>query len=518
MGHRILRCLAVPMVLLALLAACTAGPSSRPPVAVRDTNLVPPPPPLAPPSNPPLPPPGAYSRSSLPWRECTAAIAAQLGTAIPAKVECAELRVDATTAKPVFGTSLKVDLTRIGNGPAPLVVLADAAEEPGTLRAVRLAQRLPRELLSRFTLLGLARRGTGPSEPLDCIPKTTRNLIVGFDPDAAEAGGLDDLLDVTRTAIQTCVQDLGEVLTTINSTGTADDLEQLRITLNAPVLNVISHGEASRAVLEFLHRYPSSVGRVVLDGAVDPTLDDVAATEATAGAVDAGYRAFAADCVARGCPLGANPRAALAAVLGTLRQAPQQLGWQRITAGIAYQAVLETIGDPERWPQLAAALAAARAGDATPLAGLVTPVLSRERGLPARFDPALATHCNDTPTRVAPQRAEQLVHQWQQRWSLFGGVFAARLLLCSAWPVPSGPPASSPEQPLPPVLVVATAGDPLTPADGTRRAAQALASATLVSWQGSAHGALPHSSCVVDLVTRFLIEASIPKQGILCPP
>jgi pimeloyl-ACP methyl ester carboxylesterase len=517
-GYRILRCLAAPMVLLALLAGCTAGPSSRPPVAVRDTNLAPPAPPQAPPSNPPLPPPGAYSRTSLPWRECTAAIAAQLGTTPPSKVECAELRVDATTAKPVFGTSLKLDLTRIGDGPAPLVVLADAAEEPGTLRAVRLAGRVPRELLGRFTLLGLARRGTGPSEPLDCIPKTTRNLIVGFDPDAAEAGRLDDLLDTTRTAIQTCVQDLGEVLTTINSTSTADDLEQLRISLNAPVLNVISHGEASRAVLDFLHRYPSSVGRVVLDGAVDPTLDDVAATEATVGAVDAGYRAFAADCVARGCPLGADPQAALAALLGTLRQTPLQAGWQRVTAGIAYQAVLETVGDPPRWPQLAAALAAARDGDITALAALVAPVLSRERGLPARFDPALATHCNDTPTRVPPQRAEQLVHQWQQRWPLFGGVLAARLLLCSAWPVPSGTPGSTLDQPLPPVLVVATAGDPLTPADGTRRVAQSLPSATLLLWQGLAHGALPHSPCVTDLAIRFLMEASIPKQGTLCPP
>jgi pimeloyl-ACP methyl ester carboxylesterase len=314
------------------------------------------------------------------------------------------------------------------------------------------------------------------------------------------------------------VQDLGEVLTTINSSATADDLEQLRIVLNAPVLNIIAHGEASRAVVDFLRTYPTSAGRVVLDGAVDPTVDDVAAAEAELAAMDAGFSAFAADCVSRGCPLGPDPRGALMALGQALRERPEQAGWEQITAGIAYQAVLETVGEPERWPQLSHALAAARDGNGTELATLVTPVMTTDRGLPARFDPALAAHCNDTPTRVPPERARQLVQQWQQRSSLFGPLFAARLLWCSAWPVPSPPQAAPQDVGLPPVLVVATSGDPVTPAEGTRRTAQSLPSGTLVVWQGQAHGALPRSACAVDLVTRFLTDASVPQQGTLCPP
>jgi pimeloyl-ACP methyl ester carboxylesterase len=68
------------------------------------------------------------------------------------------------------------------------------------------------------------------------------------------------------------------------------------------------------------------------------------------------------------------------------------------------------------------------------------------------------------------------------------------------------------------VLVVSTTGDPVTPAEGARRTAQSLPSATLVIWQGQEHGALPHSFCIDDLVTRFLMDASRPKQGTLCPP
>ena len=519
MHHRIPRCLGVLMLLLAALmgGGCTAGPSDRPAVAVRDANLPPQRFQQALPSTPPLPPVGDYYRNSLPWRNCTDAISGALGMASPRPVECSELRVDATADRPVFGNSLHLDVTRVGDGPAPLVVIDDASGEPGTVRAARLAQQLPPALLDRFTLIGMSRRGTGASEPLDCIPKTTRNHILGIDADSTQPGQLNSILEITRVAIETCVQDLGEVLTTISSTGTADDLEQLRVALNAPVLNVISQGEASRAVTEFLRRYPASVGRVVLDGAVDPTLDDVAATEATLVAADAGYTAFAADCVARGCPLGADPRSALLAIATALDQNPLQVGWQLITAGIAYQAVLETVGDPERWSQLSHALAAVRDGDGAELAALVTPILTTDRGLPARFDPALATHCNDTPTRVPPERAHQLASQWQQLSVLFGPLFADRLLLCSAWPVPSPPPGWE-DRPLPPVLVVTTTGDPVTPAEGARRTAQSLPSATLVTWQGQAHGALSHSPCITDLVTRFLTDASVPRQGTLCPP
>jgi pimeloyl-ACP methyl ester carboxylesterase len=517
--HRMLRCLGVPVMLLAvLLAGCTAGPSNRPAVAVRDANLPPQRFELTAPSNPPLPPVGDYYPNSLPWRDCTGFINVALGMASTRPVECSDIRVDATVARPAFGNSLKLDLTRIGDGAAPLVVLSEGSQEPGTVLAARLAQRLPPALLERFTLIGLARRGTGPSDPLECIPKTVRNAIVGIDPDPAQPAQLDFLLDTSRTAIQTCVQDLGEVLTTINSTATADDLEQLRIVLNAPVLNVIAHGEASRAVTAFLRTYPTSAGRVVLDGAVDPTVDDVAAAEADLVAADAGYTAFAADCVARGCALGPDPRAALMALGQALREAPEQAGWQQITAGVAYQAVLETVGDPERWPQLSHALAAARDGDGTELAALMAPLVTTNRGLPARFDSALAAHCNDTPTRVPPERAQQLVHQWEQRSALFGPLFAARLLWCSAWPVPSPPPATPQGVGLPPVLVLATSGDPVTPAEGVRRAAQSLPSGTLVVWQGQAHGALPRSPCAVDLVSRFLLDASIPQQGTLCPP
>jgi hypothetical protein len=180
--------------------------------------------------------------------------------------------------------------------------------------------------------------------------------------------------------------------------------------------------------------------------------------------------------------------------------------------------VLEGLGDPQRWTELAGALEAARTGNGSGIAALVEPLVTGVAGLPARFDPGLATRCNDSATRVPPERAEQLVEEWRGRHALFGALFAQRLLLCSAWPVPAEPAEGGRAGSAPPVLVIATEGDPRTPAEGTRRTAGALSSAVLVNWQGRAHGAVGASPCATDVVTRYLVDAQLPVQATLCPP
>lgn len=506
--------------LVGVVAGCTVGPSDRPPVAVRDAGMPPQqvstPPFPAPPPQPP--PPGRYDPASLPWQDCTSRLAPLLDGMAPPRIECSEFDVAADLAVPALAGSVRLNLTRVGSGQAPLVVLGEAGGEPGTVRAARIATQIPPELLASYTLIGLARRGTGPAQPVDCIPRHTRERIIGADPDARARGELDALLDTASGAIQTCVQELNQLLTAVDSAATADDLEQLRVELDAPVLHVLALGEASRAVADYVDRYPLSAGRVVLDGAPDPTLDDIGAAEASARAAEAGFDAFAADCVDRGCPLAPAPRHALRGLIDTLRMSPLYSPEFRVTAGTALQAVLETVGAPERWPELAAALEAARAGDGTGIAAIVRPLVAGRGDLPARFDPGLATRCNDTPSRVSPVRVEQLVDTWRERFPLFGTLFGQRLLLCSAWPVPSEPPEGGRARLAPPVLVIATAQDPITPAAGTRRTAEQLPSAVLVNWQGHAHGAVGRNPCVTDLVVRYLVDAQVPVEGTLCPP
>lgn len=507
--------------LLALLAVagCTVGPSDRPPVAVRGAGgpaeVTQPPQPHEPPAPAP---PGRFDPASLPWEDCTGAVTAQLGGIVPPRVDCAKLRVATDLEVPALGGALQLDVTKVGAGPAPLVVVGEAGGEPGTLRAARIAAQAPPGLLDAYTLIGLGRRGTSPGDPIQCISEFDRQRLLGTDPAALEAGEIEPLLDVARTAIQTCVQDLGQLLTVLDSTSTADDLEQLRVVLDAPTLNILALGEASRSVVHFLDRYPTSSARVVMDGALDPTVDGIGAAEAAAQAAESGFNAFARSCGAGGCPLGPDPRATVTELRNRLTQAPLQSGSVTVTAGIATQVLLQVLGEPGRWGELAQALGAALAGDGGPLAALAAPVLTGSEARPALFDPDFATNCNDDPTRVPPMRSKQLIDEWKGRYPLFGTVAVQRLLLCSAWPVPSAPREGGGSGTAPPLLVIATEGDPVVSAQGSRRMADQLPSAILINWQGSGHGAYGRTPCVTDVIMRYLVDSQLPTPSTLCPP
>jgi pimeloyl-ACP methyl ester carboxylesterase len=163
-------------------------------------------------------------------------------------------------------------------------------------------------------------------------------------------------------------------------------------------------------------------------------------------------------------------------------------------------------------------LRAADAGNVDGLAELVKPLLQFEDEQPPRLDAALLTTCNDTTTRVPPDRARQLADDWRTRSPLFGPLFALRLLACSASPVPTTTVPSPRAPDTPPVLLLGAEGDPITPLTGTRRMADELAGGVLVTWQGHGHAAFPRTPCVTSTVQRFLIDGQVPRNGTICPP
>jgi hypothetical protein len=136
---------------------------------------------------------------------------------------------------------------------------------------------------------------------------------------------------------------------------------------------------------------------------------------------------------------------------------------------------------------------------------------------PPQLDAALVTACNDTTTRIPPERVKAMTEDWRSRHPLFGSWFARRMLECGPFPVPQAvkvPKLGS----APPMLVISTANDPVTPQGGSERAAQALPAGVLVGWQGSGHGALGQSACATAAAHDFLVNAKVPASGTVCPP
>lgn len=509
--------------LLAVLAtACTVGPSQRPPVAVRGDNMAAPAPADPPaPTGPRMLPEPRPGIATVDFTDCTAELRSVMRTPLPPdrglRIDCGTLQVPLDPDPPTEST-VQLQVVRVGKagGAArpPLAVVGDSAVEPSALAAAVLAGQVPMELLDRFDLVAIDRRGSG-YDNLDCAPVTARAALVDADPGAIDETSLGRLLDRSRALVQQCTIDTDGNLGQFRSSATSFDLEQLRDALGVRQLSAIGIGDGAAAVLGWIRTRPEAAGRIVLDGPPQPGLDDPDLTDTRTRATEAAFDAFAASCTARpGCPLGADPRAMVTTLMKNLQVRPlaTRTG-DRLTAGTALFALRTGLAEPRGWPELATALAAANAGDAAPLLAGMDRVL----GPRGSFDGTLATTCNDTRNRLAPAQAAEFAGRMRDTYPLFGAAMALQVVECAAWPT-GRPAAQSANAGLPPLLVLGTAADPRSTLDGARRLAQSLPGAVFTSWQGAGTGAFPRTECVSQVTTRMLVDGQLPADGTLCPP
>jgi pimeloyl-ACP methyl ester carboxylesterase len=508
--------LLVALLALGSAAGCAAGPSVRPALVENDGKTTA----ASPTGTPavPLPPLGEPQSPSLRWADCDDDTRQRIGTpGVPDTLRFTCARVTAPLDAPGEARRSVVRLLalKVGSGPVPLVVVNDVDGEPGTVYAARLAATLPPAFLEKFSLIGLDRRGTGLSGPAQCVPDDIRHDLIDADP---AQGGLQDVLDAARKAGQQCAIELDDSQTALDSWRTAGDLDELRKQLGMERLDALGRGDGSKVLAQYAVRFPGQVGRMVLDGVPDPGPDTAAVLDAVAAGAQSTLDAFATDCAARKCTLG-DPKAALAGLTDQLRQniAPLTDDGVAFGPGVAMFAVYSGLAQRSRWPELADAIAAARSGNIRPLAAFAAPALHDSRAQPSRLDVTIATHCNDSQTRLSADQLDQVAAGMRAKYPQFGAVVAQQLAWCGPWPVRTEPLPAAGATGAPPILVTATAADPVTPQVGSTRAADQMPSAVTITWQGAGHGAVGASPCVTDAARAFLVDGKIPADGTLCP-
>ena len=283
-------------------------------------------------------------------------------------VGCALLTVEADPAQPGLGRT-RIGLLRVGLADAPgdrppLLVVGDSATQPSATGAAALAGQVPLALLQRYTLVGIDRRGAGIDD-LDCGPAAARSAFVNIDPGAdGTLTPLNGLLEQARLVVQDCYLVHAGALSGYRTASTASDIEQVRAALGVTRLSAIGVGDGATAVSTWARTHPGAAGRVVLDGPPNAALDEPDAAEARAAAAESAFDAFAAACAAEPtCPLGADPRASIAAFVDRLRRQPiTATDGRRLTAGMTVTALLTGLGEPAGWPDLAAAIGQAQIG------------------------------------------------------------------------------------------------------------------------------------------------------------
>jgi pimeloyl-ACP methyl ester carboxylesterase len=479
--------------------------------------------------------PGAYA-SALHWTDLSKQInkALSSGGAKPARkltFARATMKVplnwaDMAPGKQVSLTVLRVRAVSQHDRIGSLVINPGGPGDAATEAALELAAgELPAAILDRFDIVGFDPRGVGLSDPIKCIPTKQKNAELSLPADpTSDAAWSAQLADSTKVADE-CAKIYGSDLTYYSTAETVRDMEALRAKLGDQKLTYLGYSYGTLLGAQYAAAYPDKVRALVLDGAVDPTIDTVDDDKTQAAGFQLAFSHYAASCTKLGtrCKLGADPLGFVQQLMAKTDAKPIRSGdaSDKRTAndGAVFLAVISALYDQTQWPTLTSALVDASKGDAAGILALDDDYTQRQpNGSYTNFEDAIDTiSCADTVDRPSIAEGRTLQPEWDAANPLFGGSAAANVGFCSLWKAPADTPIEIVNNHAPTVLVVGTTGDPATPISGARHLAALLGSGDLLVWEGDGHTAYPKTRCVTAAVDAYLIDLTAPAAGTTCP-
>ena len=383
---------------------------------------------------------------------------------------------------------------------------------------------LSASLRKRFDIIGFDPRGVNSSSPIRCIDNL--DPLDRLDPSPDDAAELKALVDAARDYAQQCGQRNDATLPYLSTDAVARDLDLIREAIGDPKLTYLGFSYGTLIGALYADLYPDHIRAMVLDGAIDPSLDLEAFRSGQANGFEHELKDFLADCAARtSCAFHENGKSARAydALMASIDAKPLQAivldSRREIGPSIAAYAVLSALYAKGSWPTLATALELAKHGDGSLMVLMSDPYRGRnaDGSYSNLQDAYTANTCLDyaAPTDVATYTA------WATRLKAtaphFAGMIAYNDLPCAFWPVPAErTPKAVKAAGAPPIVVVGSTGDPATPYAWAVALSKQLESGVLVTRQGEGHTGYAVSSCVRNAVDAYLLALTVPKAGLTC--
>jgi pimeloyl-ACP methyl ester carboxylesterase len=382
-------------------------------------------------------------------------------------------------------------------------------------------------VLERYDIVGFDPRGVGLSDPVDCYDTAELDEFIAVDPSPDDPAEEQESLAATEEFSAACLEQTGDLLQHVSTVEVARDLDVLRRVVGDDTLTYYGASYGTTLGSTYAELFPDTVGRMVLDGATDPSLSLEESNRSQAAGFQRALEAYLDDCLAvQGCPFEGDQEAALDTIdtfLAGLDESPLPTRDPNrpLTESLGFYGIAVTLYDKESWPYLTQAFAQAFEGDGTIMLVLADFYFSREDGefTDNSIEIFYAVNCLDSPQSLVPGEIEASLPEYERVSRTFGRVFAWSLTRCSSWPV------TSTEEPLDsvdaagaaPIVVIGTTGDPATPYEEAVALAEQLESGVLITREGDGHTAFrAKNECVNSAVDAFFLEGTVPEDGLRC--
>lgn len=529
------------------LAACTAGSAAdpgRPGSAAASAD---------PADRPDL---RRFYGQRLAWRACGDAY------------QCAELTVPMDYSRPADGKTFVLPVAKAATSTAgkrvgSLLYNPGGPGERG-VQALKdgLADELGRGVREHFDIVSFDPRGVGESKPaLTCLTTTDAGAeAADRSPESADAplyprtaSERAEALAGAQATADACREASGPLLPHVGTADAARDLDVLRAALGERKLTYVGWSYGTSLGTSYAEQFPRRVRAMVLDGAVDPSLDWRQRMLGQATGFRDAVADYAESCAAtagEACP-GATPDEIRTLIDRLLRRAqseplPVAGSEDGLDAAGLVSALSLSMYTPEaQWQGLSEALREADGGDATKLAALATgeeepeptgdeagasdetpsdspdsPDSSDSPAVPEDNSEAalIAVNCLDVPHPRDERAYWNALAPADKAAGVYGTSGVTSELVCKDWPAGDQQPHRVNAAGVPPVLVVGTAGDPATPYGEAVSLARQFPGGMLLSFEAPGHTGYGRNACVDRKVEDYLVSLEKVRPGTTCAP
>jgi len=383
-------------------------------------------------------------------------------------------------------------------------------------------------LMERFDIVGFDPRGVGRSSAVACYePAQMDEFLYGIVP--AERGS-DAWIEEAGAASSdfgaACAENTGELLANVDTESAAHDLDLLRAILGDEQLNYLGYSYGTFLGATYAGLYPDKVGRLVLDGAIDPSADDLDVTIAQAVGFEDALRAYLEDCLkGADCPFSGSADEAMdeiARLLDSVDASPLRGSDGRMVgADTLVTAIIYPLYSAESWEFLSDMFESVMLGDADLALAYADGYNGRAQDgsyLDNSTEAFRAINCLDYTYQLDVDVMREQAAEIAAVAPVIGPYFGYGDLGCGNWPYTSDRErAVITAEGAQPILVVGTTGDPATPYQWAVALADQLESGVLVSYDGEGHTAYRKSNACVDTaVEAYFLTGTVPTSDPQC--
>lgn len=445
-------------------------------------------------------------------------------------LQCAWLTVPLDYARPDDKTiRLRVSkaVSKGSNRIGSLVINPGGPGGSGLDMPAYLASTLSTRVKDTFDLVGFDPRGVGRSAPITCLTGAQTTRFYAADPTPKTRAEERSIIDLGRQLARGCQTLSPQMASHVGTDETVADLDILRAALKDDRLNWLGYSYGTQIGAQYAQRFPDRIGRFVLDGAVDPSLDLMEISEGQSRGFQTALRRFADDCASRStCPYPGNATAVLkgiSSLLDRLETRSLPGTYEPLNESAAITAIFYSLYSPYNWSYLRRALAQAERGNGRGLSELANGATRRTgpnsySGNMASAFPAIS--CWDAPAAPGIAGLRTAAAQWSRSAAVprLAQAMAWSNAVCSNWfghsPNPPAPVTSTTTSP---ILIVGTRFDPATPYPWAQALSRQLPTSRLLTYNGDGHTAYSAgSSCIDTAVDDYLVAGELPVAGKTC--